>query len=148
MKRASIIFVASALLATRAFAADYNLAKLAGSNGFELFNRTVDQTKAGAPNTVYLNSADDYGVAWVTGVEFSEGTIELELKGTAQQGQSFVGIAFHGQDNRTFDGVYLRPFNFRAPEAEHRGHSIQYISLPEHDWSELRQNHPANMSPP
>jgi hypothetical protein len=53
-----------------------------------------------------------------------------------------VGIAFHVQDNRVFDAVYLRPFNFQNADQERRGHSIQYISLPDYDWNKLRTSHP------
>jgi hypothetical protein len=112
------------------------------ANKIELFNRTLDQTKADSPQTVFLNAAADDGLAWIRGAEFSEGTIELEIKGKNQQGQCFVGIAFHGQDNRVFDAVYLRPFNFQASEQERRSHSIQYVSMPGHDWRELRNSHP------
>ena len=63
---------------------------------------------------MYLKSGDDYGSAWLTDAEFSNGTIELDVKGKDQPGKSFVGVAFHSQDNATFDAVYLRPFNFRA----------------------------------
>ena len=138
----SLLFAAAALLPTLAFAADYNLGKLAGSGKIEAFNRTLDQMKAGTPEAMYLNSADNYGLAWVTEIDFAGGTIELELKGKDQPGQSFVGVAFCGQDNKTFDAVYLRPFNFQAAEAEHRSHSIQYVSLPGYDWSDLRKKYP------
>lgn len=141
MKRVAVLF-AVAVLPTLAFSADYNLAKLAKDGKIKLFNRTLDQSKAGSPESVYLNFADDNGLAWITDVEFSKGTIELEVKGKDQPGQSFVGVAFHGRDNETFDAVYLRPFNFQAVGAEHRSHSIQYISLPQHDWSELRKTYP------
>jgi hypothetical protein len=141
MKKITLL-IAAVLLPTLAFATDYNLGNLAKSKEIELFNRTLDQTKAGAPEVVYLNSADGYGVTWITGLDFSNGTIELEIKGQNTLGGSFVGIAFHGQNNKTFDAVYLRPFNFQAAEDEHRSHSIQYISLPDHDWSELRKTHP------
>ncbi len=141
-KTPTILLAATAFLSTVASAADYNLGKLARSNKIEVFNRTLDQNQASTPGVVFLNAGDDYGLAWITGVEFSNGTIELELKGRKQPGQSFVGIAVHGQDNKIFDAVYLRPFNFQAAEAEHRSHSIQYISLPGHDWSDLRKNHP------
>ena len=53
-----------------------------------------------------------------------------------------MGIAFQGQDNLAFDAVYLRPFNFQATEQERRSHAIQYVSMPGHDWSELRKSHP------
>src|SRR5579864_3856959 len=114
MKKTSILLAAAALLPTLALAADYNLGELARANKIELFNRTLDQTEAGAPELVFLNSGGNDGLAWVAGVEFSTGTIELEIKGRNLAGQSFVGIAFHGKDNKTFDAVYLRPFNFQA----------------------------------
>jgi hypothetical protein len=129
-------------ITTIASAADCNLGELAKANKIEVFNRALDQTKADSPQAVFLNAAQGDGLAWIAGVELSEGTIELELRGTNQPGRSFVGIAFHGQDNRAFDAVYLRPFNFQMGEQERRSHSIQYISMPEHDWSELRNSHP------
>ncbi len=142
MKRAAILPAAVLLLVMPASAADYNLGALAQAEKIELFNRALDLTKAGSPEAVFLTAAANDGLAWIPGVVLSEGTIELEIKGKDQQGQSFVGIAFHGQNNKDFDAVYLRPFNFRAAAPERRSHSIQYVSMPEHDWSNLRNNHP------
>jgi hypothetical protein len=142
MKRLSILLATAVLLPALAFSADYNLRDLAKAKKLEVFNRTLDPARADAPEGVFLNAAANDGVAWITGVEFSAGTIQLEIKGKDQQGQSFVGIAFHGQDNETFDAVYLRPFNFQSPEEARRSHSIQYISMPGHDWSRLRNDHP------
>ncbi len=142
MKRTSLLFALAVLIPTLGSAADYNLGELAKANKIEVFKRTLDQTKADSPQAVFLSAAPDDGLAWITGVELSEGTIELEIKGKNEQGRSFVGIAFHGQDNRVFDAVYLRPFNFEAREQERRSHAIQYISMPEYDWSKLRKNHP------
>ena len=142
MKATCILFAAAVLMPARVSAADYNLGGLAKANKIEVFNRKIDQTKSGSSEAVFLSAAPDDGLAWITGVELSEGTIELESKGKNEQGRSFVGIAFHGQDNRVFDAVYLRPFNFQAAEQERRSHAIQYISMPEHDWNELRKSHP------
>ena len=142
MKAKPIVLITAALIPTLASAADYNLGELAKSSKIELFNRTLDQTKADSPQAVFLNAAPGDSVAWITGVELSDGTIKVEVKGKNEQGRSFVGIAFHGQDNRAFDGVYLRPFNFQATEQERRTHSIQYISMPDYDWRKLRDTHP------
>src|SRR6266508_4098814 len=142
MKTTSLLFAAAVLMPTLASAADYNLGELAKANKIEVFNRKLDQTKSGSSEAVFLNAAPNDGLAWITGVELSEGTIELEIKGKNEQGRSFVGIAFHGQDNQAFDAVYLRPFNFKAAEQERRSHAIQYISMPEYDWSKLRKNDP------
>ena len=137
-----MLFAAAVLMPALVSAADYNLGELAKANKIEVFKRKIDQTKSGSSEAVFLNAAPNDGLAWITGVELSEGTIELEIKGKNEQGRSFVGIAFHGQDNRVFDAVYLRPFNFQAAEQERRSHAIQYISMPEHDWNELRKGHP------
>ena len=142
MKNIPMLFAAAVLLSMRAVSAEYNLGKLADAGKINAVNRTLNQTKADHPDSVHLSSADGEGVAWITDVVFSTGTVELEVKGKNLPGQSFVGLAFHGQDNERFDAVYLRPFNFRASEADHQSHSIQYVSLPQHDWSELRKSHP------
>lgn len=138
--RAAILL--GVLLPALAVAADYHLADLAKAGKIELFNRKLDSGQSGSPGVVSLDEAANDGLAWISGVNFSNGTIEVEIRGRDLQGQSFVGIAFHGQDNRTFDGVYLRPFNFQAADAQRRNHSIQYISMPDHDWSELRNKFP------
>jgi hypothetical protein len=142
MKQTSILLAVALFLPTLASADDYNLGELAKANKIELFNRDLQQPKADAPEAIFLNATPNDGVAWVKGVEFSEGTIEVEIKGENEQGRSFVGITFHGQDNRAFDAVYLRPFNFQSPEQERRSHSIQYISMPQYDWKKLRDSHP------
>ena len=68
--------------------------------------------------------------------------MELELKGKDEPGRSFVGIAFHGQNDHAFDVVYVRPFNFQSTDPDRRSHSIQYVSLPEYDWKKLRDTRP------
>jgi hypothetical protein len=139
----TFVFFAVALVATRlAHATGYDLGELARSNRLELFNRTLKENKTQWPETIFLDAAPGDGLAWVAGAELSEGTIELEIKGKNEQGRSFVGIVFHGQDDRTFDVVYVRPFNFKSAEQERRNHSIQYISMPEYDWKKLRDDHP------
>ena len=88
-------------------------------------------------------------LALCDGVEFSNGTIEVDLAGEPAPGatggaRGFVGIAFRVQpDRRTYDCFYLRPTNGRADDQERRNHSAQYISHPEHTWSKLRQETPS-----
>lgn len=87
-------------------------------------------------------------LAVVGGVEFSDGTIEVELSGQpaggAQRGaRGFVGIAWRLQDdNKTYDCFYLRPTNGRSDDQERRNHSVQYISHPEWTWYRLRGETP------
>jgi hypothetical protein len=78
------------------------------------------------------------GMAILKNVRFSNGTIDLELKGENNPGKSFVGIAFNIQNDSTYESIYFRPFNFESKEK--RGNAIQYISQPKNTWSYLRKN--------
>jgi 3-keto-disaccharide hydrolase len=88
-------------------------------------------------------------LAKIEGVEFSNGTIEVEVAGApapdAPAGaRGFVGIAFRVQpNNETYDAFYLRPTNGRADDQERRNHSTQYISHPDWTWSRLRKETPS-----
>ncbi|MBT1687178.1 hypothetical protein [Dawidia soli] len=78
------------------------------------------------------------GLAWITGEEFSTGTIEVDLKGYDVFQMSFLGVAFHGVDSATYDLVYFRPFNFRAEDPVRKIHAVQYVSQPDYPWNRLR----------
>ena len=88
-------------------------------------------------------------LALVEGLEFSNGTIEVDLAGEPAPGatggaRGFVGVAFRVQpDRRTYDCFYLRPTNGRAEDQERRNHTAQYISHPEYTWSKLREETPS-----
>jgi hypothetical protein len=73
------------------------------------------------------------------GVDFETGVIELELKGKSVRGRSFLGVAFNVIDDKTFEAVYFRPFNFKA-EGEFRDRAVQYISWPANTWENLRKH--------
>jgi hypothetical protein len=119
-----------------------DLATLADGKGLNVFNRTASSFSDGAKKGIRLNAAADDGVAYVHGLELANGTIELGIKGKDVQGQSFVGVAFHGVDGTTYDGVYFRPFNFKTEDAARRIRAVQYISHPKCPWQKLRAEHP------
>lgn len=81
-------------------------------------------------------------IAAPEGVAFNTGTIEVDLRGNGEQVASFVGVAFNIVDATHYEAVYFRPFNFRAPDAEHKGHAVQYVAWPEHTWEALRRERP------
>jgi hypothetical protein len=64
------------------------------------------------------------------------------------QQQSFVGVAFHGVDDTTYDAIYFRPFNFRAEDPARRLRAVQYISHPTYTWQKLRAEHPGRYEQP
>jgi hypothetical protein len=61
--------------------------------------------------------------------------VQFVVHGQDIKQHSFVGIAFHGVNDSTFDVVYLQPFQFRERAETLRSHGIQYVSLPLADTS-------------
>jgi hypothetical protein len=77
---------------------------------------------------------------WLQNVDFSYGTIELDIRGRNEFLKSFPGIAFHASDtSRNYEVVYFRPFNFQSPDPVRRTWSVQYMSLPEYSYDRLRK---------
>jgi hypothetical protein len=70
------------------------------------------------------------------------------VRGKDVMQQSFVGIAFHRKDDKTYEAVYLRPFNFRAKEPDRHQHAVQYVSVPDYDWPRLRKEFPEEFENP
>lgn len=89
---------------------------------------------------IYLKEAAGDGFLQIKDLVFKNGTIEADIKGSNTPQHSFVGIAFHGQDSRTYDVIYFRPFNFLNPER--KTHSVQYIAHPTYTWDKLRAENP------
>lgn len=80
------------------------------------------------------------GIAWLKDVIFTDGTIELDIRGNDGLQQTFPGIVFHAIDTTTHDVVYFRPFNFQAEDPVRKIHAVQYVSHPDFTWKFLRDN--------
>jgi hypothetical protein len=86
--------------------------------------------------------------ALIDGLEFHDGTIEIELAGRplpdAPPGaRGFVGIAFRiAPDLSRFECIYLRPMNGRAEMQLRRNRSTQYFSYPDFKFDRLRDEAP------
>jgi hypothetical protein len=79
------------------------------------------------------------GIVWLKDVTFTEGTIELDIRGNNEMQMTFPGVVFHGADS-TYDAVYFRPFNFHAVDPVRKIHAVQYVSMPRFGWKYLRDN--------
>ncbi len=89
----------------------------------------------------YLKISEDKGegLVWLPVKKFANGTITITMRGKDALQRSFIGIAFHGVNDSTYDAVYCRPFNFRAADSVRRIHMIQYIAHPAFTWKKLRE---------
>ena len=109
---------------------------------YDVVDRRIKPYEGEGYKGIELNAFPDDGFAWIRDQAFSEGVIEFDMKGANEPGASFIGIAFHGEDDRTYEGIYFRPFNFVADTPAGRSHMVQYHSLPDHSWRTLRGEHP------
>jgi hypothetical protein len=145
MKNITLIIVALNLIAGATFsqkATKYELGKLAKNNDLVVINRELTLLDERGYPGIRLSKEYGEGIAWVKGVEFTNGIIEFDVRGENVKQHSFVGIAFHGKDTTTFDAVYLRPFQFHEQSETLRNRAIQYISLPQYTWRALREKFP------
>jgi len=115
---------------------------LQNATQWNVVNRTATPINENGKKGVSLNEVSNDGLMIFKGADFSNGVIELDIKGSNKIQQSFVGFAFHVQDAKTFDAIYFRPFNFKSDDAVRRSHSVQYISMPKYDWEKLRNEFP------
>jgi hypothetical protein len=118
-----------------------DLSDIVSGEGWTLFNREASVAMEGDRTVVTFDAPPGDGAAWLVGSEFHNGTIEVLIRGKNNPGRSFVGVAFRGVDDETYDAVYFRPFNFVADNELSRSHMVQYISHPAHTWSRLREEH-------
>jgi hypothetical protein len=118
-----------------------DLSAIAAGEGWELFNRGATVAEVDGRTVVSFDARPGDGVAWLEDVDFQNGTIEVLVRGKNVQGSSFVGVAFRGVDDETYDAVYFRPFNFQADNELSRSHQVQYISHPVNTWFKLREEH-------
>ena len=117
----------------------YNLVQLLNENKLDIASKT--ETHPLTDNT-YKEAISTKRIVYLKNVSFSKGTIEVDLRGKNVFLQSFLGIAFHGLNDSTYDVVYFRPFNFKHEDTARRKWSVQYMSIPDYDYAKLRKEHP------
>ena len=142
MKVRTFIFflLFSSLSASAQFTPD--LSQINDNTHWVIFNRDIHFQDG----IVHMNAMEGSALLWLKEFNFGNGTIELDIKGKDVRGKSFVGLAFHGEDEEVYDAIYFRPFNFQSPERGH--HAVQYISHPNHTWHSLREGHPEKYENP
>jgi hypothetical protein len=123
-----------------------DLSKIIDKSVWTTYNRSAASVKENNENVLYFDERQGDGLAVYQDLEFENGIIELDIKGRDILQRSFVGVAFHIQDEETFNAIYFRPFNFKKPERS--GHSVQYISHPVYTWQKLRTEFPEQYENP
>lgn len=129
-----------------------DLARIKDRAAWTVHHAEAESTKREGRAAVRLRAEGDsadglVGLALPQAVKFSVGTIDIDLKGKNLKQRSFLGVAFNVEDEKTFEAVYFRPFNFQADDAT-RGRSVQYIAWPNHTWEQLRKSEPGRFEQP
>jgi hypothetical protein len=122
-------------------------------NGLEMVDAKAEVVNYRGRPAVHLlplpNQPKDYSMlAIVSGSDFKDGTIEIDVAGSPRKDadptdRGFIGVAFRSQErgNRA-EYFYLRPTNGRSDDQLRRNHSVQYVSTPDYPWERLRKENP------
>jgi len=119
-------------------------------------NVTVAAVRYAGSETLEVRLAGSYRgpdtdtFAFVPGLDFHNGTIEVDVAGSTLANalagaRGFIGVAFRiDADGGSFscEGFYVRPTNGRAEDQIRRNHSTQYFSYPSYDFDRLRRESP------
>lgn len=135
----SVIFLFLLSFAGNAQTVHYNLVQLQRDGQITSVEKTAVQITEGADRPALSLQ----GNAWLKNVTFTNGRIDIDLRGKNIPGQSFIGVAFRARDDSDYECVYFRPFNFESTDSLHRIHMVQYMSLPGHEWNVLRETRPS-----
>jgi hypothetical protein len=136
------LLVAGATLVAQKPVIEPDLTQVTQGAAWQVVGRVATVLDEGGRSGVRLSEAPGSGFARLQGVQFDEGVIEVALRGRNVPQRSFLGIAFHGLDDETWDAVYFRPFNFLSADSAARSHGVQYVSHPTFTWQKLRGESP------
>jgi len=119
-------------------------------------NVTVEAVRYGGSEALEVRQTGPYRgfdtdtFAFVPGLDFHDGTIEVDVAGSLlpdapREARGFIGIAFRiDAESGGFasEGLYIRPTNGRAEDQVRRNRSTQYFSYPGYDFDRLRREAP------
>ncbi len=125
-----------------------DLRDVASGKDWKVVGRSVTLENENGTDVLRFDAQQGQGLAYLPGLRLDNGTIEFDVRGKNVFQRSFVGIAFHGVDENTFDAIYFRPFNFKSEDSTRRAHAVQYISSPDYGWPVLRGKYPGKYEQP
>jgi hypothetical protein len=119
-------------------------------------NVTVKAVRYGGSDALEVRQTGPYRgfdtdtFAFVPGLDFHDGTIEMDVAGSSlpdapPNARGFIGIAFRvDEEGGSFacEGLYIRPSNGRAEDQVRRNRATQYFSYPGYDFDRLRREAP------
>ncbi|MCU0340509.1 MAG: hypothetical protein MUE30_11550 [Spirosomaceae bacterium] len=117
----------------------FDLSTLQKEGKLVVVNREIKTITENNHNFIKLEDKEGEGLVWLPEKNFKNGEITVWMRGKDVLQRSFIGLIFHGIDDKTYDAVYCRPFNFFAKDSVRKIHAIQYIAHPDFTWKKLRE---------
>jgi hypothetical protein len=119
---------------------------------FEVLNSKAEEVNYKGKKVLKVTAVPGgSAVAIVKGIEFRNGTIEVEVAGAPaanadSTNRGFIGVSFRIQKGDTlgYETIYLRPTNGRSTDQLRRNHAVQYSSHPNYSWFRLRKENPGS----
>jgi hypothetical protein len=105
-----------------------------------LVNRAASSVEYRNQQAVRFDSRPGAGLAWVEGLRFSVGKIDLNIAAAPQE----VGIAFHVRNEREFEAVCFHVGNEAQDEGENQRVVVKYLST----YPDRNANHEAQFDLP
>jgi hypothetical protein len=129
------------------------LLKLDTLKGLEIINSQASLANYRGRAALHLTplkqiDKDGSMIALVSGTDFHDGTIEVDVAGIPIESidptaRGFIGVQFRSHDHGAkAEDIYIRPTNGRAEDQLRRNHSVQYESVPDFPWHRLRDEQP------
>jgi len=128
--------------------------RLDASTPFELVNARIEFETYRGLQALLLAPPPEHEIAGrgmlalVPGIDFKDGTIEVDVAGAPREDappdmRGFIGIAFRAKPHgAAAEYFYIRPTNGRADDQLVRNHATQYMAEPEFPWQKLREECP------
>jgi hypothetical protein len=126
----SIFFIGIGISTTRTRQRKFDLRKLVSDAGqrdeerWILINRAASSVEYRNRQALRLDSRPGKGLAWVEGLRFTVGKIDLSIAAAPQD----VGVAFHVRNEREFEAVCFHIEDEARDEGDSQRVVIQYIS--------------------
>jgi hypothetical protein len=126
----SIFFIGIGISTTRTRQRKFDLRKLVSDAGqrdeerWILINRAASSVEYRNRQAIRLDSRPGKGLAWVEGLRFTVGKIDLSIAAAPQD----VGVAFHVRNEREFEAVCFHIEDEARDEGDSQRVVIQYIS--------------------
>ena len=96
----------------------------------------------------HVEAVDEATYARLLGSNYTDAIIEVRvlsrlLHDAPDFARGFIGITFRAdENNKNFEGIYLRPTNGRCDSQQRRNSSTQYFSYPDFKYDRLRREFP------